>query len=303
MLAEALEHWRTPAPKWVKVMGYVREQVALEYRHRRCTKAWAPHLEKTRNLIRTAIAGCDTKRHCVVLGSGHLLDIPLDEIATAFERVDLVDLAHPRAVRSDVRQYNNVHLVDADVSGAARALYEFGQPADPANTAFPKLPSLTKVCRVIDTDAPNIDLPTPEPDKSLIEGADLVISANILSQLPLLLLERLQKHASWVEPDMRQAFARAVVDHHLAFLQNHTGQVCLITEVLRFVHDNGKPLEKIDPLFGTAVMLEGEEWWWDIAPRPELGPDFDVRLSVLGVPDMANAPQARYCRNTTLAAP
>ena len=166
------------------------------------------------------------------------------------------------------------------------------------------MPGLTKVCQVIGANTPGAtSLPQPAPDPSLIEGADLVISANILSQLPLLLVERLEKYAAWTDAAARKSFARAVIDHHLALLQNHTGQVCLVTEVLRLVHDEEKPLEKIDPLFGAAIMFEGEEWWWDIAPRPELSPDFDVRLRVLGIADLANAPQARYCRNTTLAAP
>ena len=142
-----------------------------------------------------------------------------------------------------------------------------------------------------------------DTDAALIAGAGLVISANLLSQLPLLLVDRLENRCPWINAETRMGFARSIIDHHLALLQNHSGQVCLISEVMRLVHDDGRATEKIDPLFGAALLYEGEEWWWDIAPRPELGPDFDVKLRVLGLPDLAAAPQARYCRNTTLAAP
>ena len=313
MLAEALHHWLTPAPKWVKNMGYVREQVALDFRHRRQHDAWAPHLEHCKTLICAAAKACLDTHHCVVLGSGHLLDIPLDELAAMFERVDLVDITHPRAVHRRVSSLVNVQLVTADISGAAQALHDLGEAPDPTNAPLPAKLKLSGVCGALADGHGNPQanplnwqppaLPHPMPDKDLIAGAGLVISANLLSQLPLLLVDRLKDRCPWISAEARSTFARAVVDHHLALLQNHVGQVCLISEVMRMVHDDDRANQKIDPLFGAALLYEGEEWWWDIAPRPELGPDFDVKLRVLGLPDLANAPQARYCRNTTLAAP
>ena len=266
----------SPAPKWVKTMGYVHEQVAMNFRHRRQKLAWAPHLEQCRDLVHRAAASCKDKKKCVVLGSGLLLDVPLKDLARVFETVDLVDIAHPGSVRRAVARYTNVNLVSADISGAALAVHELQKPAA---------------------------APTPKPDASLIDGAGLVVSANLMSQLPLPLIERLEQQCAWIEEEARMAFARSVIDHHLALLQNHRGQVCLITEVLRLFHDGAEPLEKIDPLFGAGVLAEGEEWWWDVAPRGEISKDYGVRLRMLGIPDLAKAPQARYCRNTTLAAP
>jgi len=275
MLAEMIQHWRTRAPDWVKAMGYVRESIALDHRFRRCHAHWAPHLDACKDLIRRAAEDLPGYERCVVLGSGHLLDIPLTDLAARFRRVELVDLVHPLTVRNRVRGFDSVHLVEADVSGAAHAVFDL-------------------------TEGP---LPEPAPDETLAQGADLVISANLLSQLPLLLLDRLKKSAPWITAEDRLGFARSVVDHHLALLQHQKGRVCLISEVLRLFHDNERPIDKADPLFGGAILYESEEWWWDIAPRPELAKDYDVRLRVLGIPDLAQAPQARYCRNTTLAAP
>jgi hypothetical protein len=309
MLAEALHHWLTPAPKWIKTMGYVREQVALDFRHRRRHDAWAPHLDHCKTLIRSAVKACPDTRHCVVLGSGHLLDIPLNHLAATFERVDLVDITHPRAVRRRASSLDNVHLVTADISGASQALHDLGEAPDPSNAPLPAKPQISGVCGALADGQDNpLDwrpppLPQPKPDAALIADAGLVISANLLSQLPILLLERLESRCPWIDDEVRMSFARAIIDHHLALLQNHDGQICLISEVMRLVHDHDQPIEKVDPLFGTSLPYEGEEWWWDIAPRPELGPDFDVKLRVLGLADLANAPQARYCRNTTLAAP
>ena len=67
---------------------------------------------------------------------------------------------------------------------------------------------------------------------------------------------------------------------------------------MRQVSDGGDIFEKIDPLFGASLFYEGQEWWWDMAPRPEINRNFDVRLRVLGIPDLANAAVTRICRNT-----
>lgn len=275
MLAAALHHWLTPAPGWTTEMGYLREQVALDFRHRRQRAAWAPHLEHCHDLIRTAAEAAPDKGRCRVLGSGHALDIPLDDLSAIFTHVDLVDLVHPRALRRRAKKFPNVALVTADISGVARAAYELSAPP----------------------------LPAPKHDAAILADAGFVVSANVLSQLPLVPLDWLERRCPWADAAARQAFARAVIDRHLTALQHHEGQVCLIAEIMRFVHDGGRAIRKVDPLFGAPIMLEGEEWWWDIAPRPEFSPDFDVRLRILGIPDLGQAPHARYCRNTTLAAP
>ena len=48
-------------------------------------------------------------------------------------------------------------------------------------------------------------------------------------------------------------------DHLLVLLLRHAGQVYLIWAVMRTVHDNDRPLNKIGQLFGVAVMWEGKE--------------------------------------------
>jgi len=312
MLAEFIQHLTLPAEKWVKRMGYGREAVAMTARHKRCREAWAGHLESCRNLIVTAAETVEAHGHAVVLGSGPLLDIPLDDLARTFKRVDLVDLVHTRAARLRADGFTNVHLIEADVSGVARDVYGMALTAEPrGDRPAPPIGLRNTSCQVIDAAVKQAEalgdrlraLPTPQPDAGLVEGADFVISSNVLSQLPLLPLDWLAAHCPWASDAQRQTLARAIIDHHLALLQNHTGRVVLITEVLRLLDDGEKAMQKIDPLFGAQVFYEGEEWWWKIAPRPEIDRDHDLRLRILGISDLNNAPQSRICRNTTLAAP
>lgn len=275
---EWLTHLQTPAPKWVKDMGYVREAIAAAARHRRRHQAWAFHLSRCRRLIRSAAADCPEGGRVVVLGSGALLDIPLNDLTARFETVELIDIVHLPATRKRLAGYSNVVLTEADISGVAEAARDFHGSAE-------------------------TPLPTPKPEVGLITGADLVISANLLSHLPLLPMDALEARAPWSTAEQRQTFGRDVIDHHLAMLEAHGGPVVLITETLRLIHDRGAPIQKVDPLFGAATPYVGEEWAWEMAPRPEISSKFDVLLQIRGVADLNAADQARFCRNTTLAAP
>ena len=56
-----------------------------------------------------------------------------------------------------------------------------------------------------------------------------------------------------------------------------------MTEVERQVRDGERLVESVDPLRGVLPDREGDEWVWDIAPRPELLPDADIRNRVRGM--------------------
>ena len=317
MIVKYIQHLSLPVPRWVKAMGFGREVVSMQARHERCREAWAPHLEAARALITEAAESCVKTDHAVILGSGLLLDIPLGELAARFERIDLIDLVHTRHVRRQAKAFGNVNIIEADISGAARSVYSLSVTAEPdgdrpAPPIGMKATSHAYIAATVEDTLANpsalIDLPVPAPDPALLDGANLVVSANLVSQLPLLLMGWIEAQCPWAEDDAKDAFARSVVDHHLALLQNFAtdnpeSRVALIAEVLRLVHDAGTPVRKIDALFGAQILNEGHEWWWDIAPRPEIDNDVDVKLRILGIPDLARAPQSRICRNTTLAAP
>jgi hypothetical protein len=279
MLAEWITHLRTPCPQPYRRMGYLKELIAIDQRHRRCRSAWTPHLETSRKLITDAADTCPEKGRVVVLGSGLLLDIPVHHLAATFREVVLFDICHLRSTREAMETFTNVRLVEGDISGAAGPLDRWlsGDRRD--------------------------GLPNPEIDKGLIGDADYVISSNLLAQLPLTPLNHLEKRAHGLNDTDREQFARSIIDHHLGLLQSLDCPVTLITETLRLITDDDRPLNKIDPLFGAPLYYEGEEWWWQVAPRPEISRNFDMRLAVRGIANLNDATQARFCRNTTLAAP
>jgi|TARA_B100001964_G_C14188900_1_gene580043 hypothetical protein len=81
----------------------------------------------------------------------------------------------------------------------------------------------------------------------------------------------------------------------LAALAEVSGTVFLITEVDWQIRDGGKTLRSENPFYGVSVPFKGKEWIWDIAPRPEVDPAYDLRYRVIG--------GYRNFKNSTRAAP
>ncbi len=267
MLIEWLRHLTMPCPAPLKAMGYLKELIAMEARHRRCVDAWAPHLRECHDLIEKACQGIG-HRKVSVLGSGLLLDIPLAMLAETFEEVVLVDIVHMPSTEQRVQRFPNARLVSTDVAGIAEAAWRH---VNQGNTGA---------------------LPSPKADTGPYADSDLVISANLLTQLPLMPIGLIQDKATGYSDGDIQAFARHIVDNHLEFLIALPGRVCLLTETERVIF--GGPggndvIEEIDPLFGVTIPSSGRKWIWDIAPRPEINRHIDLRFRMTGIADLRKA--------------
>ncbi|MCH7551116.1 MAG: hypothetical protein IIA35_05375 [Proteobacteria bacterium] len=264
MLAEWFKHLTLPCPAPIRDMGYARELIAIEARHRRCRDAWAPHLEHCHKVIGDAAEGISRDR-VIVLGSGLLLDIPLAELSETFSDVVLVDIFHLPAARKKVHDMANVRLETIDITGLADATWTHVREGRTG------------------------PLPPPRADAGAFADADLVVSANVLTQLPLLPMGWVEEKGKGYEEDDIKAFARRIVDHHLDLLAALPGRVCLLTESLRVICDGDEVLQEIDPLFGATIPASGLKWTWDIAPRPEITRRIDLRFRMTGIADLKDA--------------
>lgn len=264
MLVEWFKHLTTPCPPHLKAMGYLKELIAMEARHKRCFDAWASHLRECRTLIGKASEGIKHKK-VTVLGSGLLLDIPLEDLAETFEEVQLVDILHMPAVQKQAQAFANVTLISTDLSGIAEATLDH---VEEGRTG---------------------PLPAASIDAELFANSDLVVSANLLTQLPLIPLGLLQGRAPSYSDDEVKAFARAIIDSHLELLASLPGRVCLLTETERVIYggsEGDQMIEEIDPLFGAAIPASGRKWTWTIAPRPEINRHIDLRFRMTGIADL-----------------
>jgi hypothetical protein len=265
MLFDFFDDLLTPCPRHLRALGYLHELRGIRARQRLWASAWAPHLERTRALLLAAMDRCARRRKAVLLGSGWLSDVPLAELAGAFREVVLVDAVHPRTARRQVRRWPNVQLLSTDVTGTAEAVWRVSGVKGAA-------------------------LPRAVPDLFCAdEEVDLVASVNLLSQLPCV-PERYLLDIGVHPPEAITAYARAVIDAHLEYLQRLPGVVALISDVeSQTVSVGGRIVARADTLFGARVPWQGESWTWPLVPRRRAYPHHAEHLQVVGIVDIKAA--------------
>ena len=247
-----------PAPRHVRQMGYVRELRALRARQRRCRTDWQPHLDHTRAVVLESAAQCVQRRSALVVGSGLLFDVPLEELSRQFGRVVLVDIAHLWSVHRRADRLANVHLMPLDVTGVVER------------------------CHAMARERSEESLPQRPVDCFAGESFDLVVSLNVLSQLPVVPNGYLSRHLRSVADAHIRAFSRALVINHLDWLCSFPGIACLVTDLERQHVDDCRTVSAEESLWGITLPDGGRTWLWDLAPRPEMYFDVDVRHRVVG---------------------
>jgi hypothetical protein len=271
MLAEILAWVTTPATLDARRTGHLTAAVSLWSRGMRCRRAWGPHEARCHAVVARAVEGLEQRRTCLVLGSGLVRDVPLALLAERFERVVLIDVVHLWPARWAGRGRANVERRHLDLTGTTDLLLGratgIGDP-------------FTRLCA----------------DPSV----DLVISANCLSQLALLPVERTARMSSPV----RRRFAdlgRRIVESHLAGLTRFSARVCLLTDSEGIdVDASGVEIERRDLLEGVRLPPADEDWDWDLAPIGEYAADHAIRHRAHGWVDfhaaMARDPGGRARR-------
>jgi hypothetical protein len=270
MLAEFAVYLTTPAGRSVRRSGALRDAVSLWARGRRCRTAWMDHEARTKAAFHRAIEGVAGRGTVVVLGSGMLRDVPIERLAAEFARVVLVDIVHLSPVRLALRLSGarNVELMTRDLSGydellqrarigAATGQDEIGGRLDP----------LGFVRRM--------------------DGVDLVLSANLLSQIGVGAEARMRR------PDGGAVFmpddtVARLISAHLDSLAALPCRTCLVTDVSYVVRDReGGVVESRDLMHGVEPPDADAEWDWPVAPFGEEGRDTERVHHVIAVQDVA----------------
>ncbi|MGB1006538.1 MAG: hypothetical protein ACPGVX_05140 [Thalassobaculaceae bacterium] len=239
MILEALQALRVGAGGGARRMGFLTECVGIWARQRRHGTAWADHQARSKAAILAALPP-SPRRRALVFGAALILDVPLAELAGAFDEVVLVDLMFLPATRRAAERLGNVILCVHDVSESLAGI-EAGRPQVAAPTRFHDDPTI-----------------------------DLVVSANLLSQLPIVPNAYLTRKFAWDEPACA-ALGRKLVDAHLTYLAEFRCAVVLISDVERLVEDReGREIARFSALFDRPLDWPGEEWLWPVAPLGEV---------------------------------
>jgi len=243
----------------VKEMGYLRESVSIMSRYSRCKRDWCNHLRKSRATIKNAIRQAPANGKVIIFGAGLGYDLPLTQLTSHFSQVLLVDLVHTLPIKAKALFNRNIELVVRDVTESLTNIYEGRDEIyDPRGFL---------------------------EDKKV----GLVISLNLLSQLPSLPVRFLDQHYGISENDADRISQR-IIQAHIAYLQKFDTNVCLVTDIERQVNGpDGEQIAKFSALNDVQIPWNGNTWLWDIAPLGEEDAEYSVTNKVLGISNITNA--------------
>ena len=107
-------------PNILKEMGFTSDQNGIIERYGREKEGWDIHLHNSKQAIVEAV-NCYHPKSISILGSGWLLDVPIEELSKKCSKVYLYDIVHPAQVKHLVSKYKNVECIEADITGGAIA--------------------------------------------------------------------------------------------------------------------------------------------------------------------------------------
>jgi len=221
--------------------GYHSNQEGIALRYIREDDMWNTHLSNTKRFIINAVKKIKPQV-VTVLGSGWLLDVPMQELLMISPRVILVDIVHPPDIQKNYAGNSSVEIVIDDVTGGiTEMVWELTE-----NKSKPDHDEILMLLETLDY--------KPDGDQGM------VLSVNLLSQLPSLPFEFLVKK-KLVTEDFYSAFAAKVQEKHIAFLKRNNS--VLITDFEEIHTDRNGMLSKDFPVHCKLPSgQKREEWMW-----------------------------------------
>lgn len=256
MILEWIEFIRQPSSKIARKMGYVYSTIALQRRHQRQKRHWKSHLDHCHAFWKTIVTEHKPKV-LVVLGSGPVLETPIAWLYDQVDEIHLVDIVHPARIVRKWGPDKKVVLDEMDLTGLTEAVLD------------------------------KKTLPSPgdfHPPKNIFPNADLVVSANLLSQLSLEPMWYLGKKFGLKEDSPQaDALIQKLSSDHVAYLKSFNCPSYVFTDVERtYISPKGEVLEKHPSRIHSLADL-GElksTWPWELCPLGEVSKLYSITMTV-----------------------
>ena len=222
-------------------MGFFADQKGIIRRYQREQEGWDAHLQNTRQFAIEAMQG-KNNRSAAVLGSGWLLDVPVEEMSKYFEKIYLYDVRHPAAVKNRVQSLNNVELRVYDISCFARSVYQYVKQYRSSKNR------------------PPVSAIQPQTDLNL-NGFDFVFSCNILNQLDILLIDYLTQSYVLSNEEIMD-FRRNVQQYHINLLPQNRSCLVADYEEITFSADGKEISRKTSVHHHIIRSNDAQRWTW-----------------------------------------
>lgn len=241
-------------------MNYISDQKGILRRYKREREEWSGHLSNSGSFILEILKEHDFKK-VVVLGSGWLLDFPLENILPFVEKISLVDVYFPPGVVKNVKRFDNIEIIQTDITGGhIKSIYEQVK-ASKKKYSFP-----------LEMQVPGI---IPEKGK-------LIVSLNLLNQLDILLVDYIRKYAICKEEDVVK-FRKLIQESHIHMLNEHP--YILITDYKEIlINTQGKVLEERELIFAKIPAGDvSREWEWEFDTHHLYHDHANTRMKVMAM--------------------
>ncbi|TFH27752.1 MAG: hypothetical protein E4H10_02795 [Bacteroidia bacterium] len=249
--------------KIIRRMGFVRDQEGIMNRYIGESSQWQHHLEKTRTFIAGSFTGTQAES-VAVLGSGWLLDVPLDELRLRFGQVYLVDIHHPPQIRKKIAGMEGVELIEEDLSGGA--IEQVWKLLRKNKSSFPATRLVEEISLI--------------PPLAGIQP-DALISVNLLNQLDILLCDHIRRKLPF-QQELSISFRAAIQAFHLEWLTKKAG--CLVTDTTEHrIPHKGKKSSKRLLYTDLPEGIRRDRWQWDFDSRGTYHPGSRTRMEVQAI--------------------
>jgi hypothetical protein len=243
-------------------MDFYSDQHGIMNRYLREKSRWDIHLNNTKKFILTSCKDI-SGGNLVVLGSGWLLDFPMEKLSEKFDNIYLVDIVHPKQVKMKFKNNAKIHCVNADITGGIiQKAYKIAKNDKKHNqklllTAF---------------DLFEYELPVKP---------DFVISLNILNQLNILIVDYLKKHKIYSDNELLM-LAKKIQKMHLKILPKNKS--CIIFDYEEELYNEDDALMGVKPLvFIDFPKGETERWQWKFDTKMTYNIDAKTLLNVAAI--------------------
>jgi hypothetical protein len=193
----------------LRKMQYFSDQEGIIRRYIQEKNNWDLHLKKSKDFI---LKSAETKKKgkVVILGSGWLLDLPIDELSNQFKEVILVDIIHPKQILHKIKKYKNVTTLKADITGGLIDFIYHSLKTDKR-----------KKQKTLISAANSFSF-------SLPKNTDFVISLNIMCQLHIILIDYIKKYYNLTDSELHNLILQ-IQQSHIRMLPEEKS--CIITDM------------------------------------------------------------------------
>lgn len=248
----------THLPRFYKSQrfNHLSQSISLIARENRCHSHWKSHTLRSKETIADALKKAQHNESVLIFGAGPLHEIPIELLAANFKRVVLVDIVHLWETRVKLRSYKNIEFITHDLSELEERLI---------SEIKNKRQLINKI-----------------PTSFINESWGLVISANLMSQIPIHFEEFIQKsYSNLFSPTQQANFLKQLSSDHLSYLMSFKTPCLLITDTKTEFYDLRENIFQTDFNYQHLNLPQAiAKWNWDLAPIPEFQKDVGIKMQV-----------------------